>query len=406
MIGTSSKNNRPRLLQVCAVDFTAYHFLLPLMEAQRAWGFDVELACSPGAYTEELKARGFPPIPLPIERSLNPFAHVQSYRKLKELIARGDYALVHVHTPVASLIGRPAARRCGVPLVVYTAHGFYFHDGMSAPYRRAHIALERFAQRYADCLMTQSEEDAATAVAERISPENRTFAIGNGTDLDKFRPSLLDESESMALRKEIGIAKEEGPIVSIIGRLVREKGYMDFAEAWGRVSQQFPEARVLIIGDTLESDRGGCATEFRQRLQDLGVQDSVIFAGLRSDVPALLAISDLFVLASWREGMPRSILEAMASGLPVIATNIRGCREEVVDGETGALVPRRDPSALAEQLTRLLGDAELRAKWGKAGRKRAEDRFDENLVIDRQEKIFRQLFEEKNLPWPDPIDSS
>jgi glycosyltransferase involved in cell wall biosynthesis len=393
-------SERPKILQLCAVDFTVYHFILPLMRAQRDWGFEVEAACTPGEFVGAIESEGFKVHPIPISRSFNLAAHFQSYRALRALFTREKFAAVHAHTPVAALIGRPAARRSGIPVVVYTAHGFYFHERMHPLVRRAHIALERWAQRYADFLLTQSAEDRQTAIETRIATADRSLAIGNGVDTKLFRPDLIAPAERAAVRAEFGLTPADGPLITMMGRLVREKGYFELVEAWSRVHAHFPKARALFIGDALPSDREDSAARLRERIRELKLENSITLAGLRRDVPRLLAASDIFILPSWREGMPRSILEAMASGLPVIATNIRGCREEVIEGETGFLVPVQDPNAIAEALTLLIGDAQLRAAMGRASRLRAQSEFDERLVIHRQEKIFRQLFNEKSLPWP------
>src|SRR5688572_20904391 len=163
-------SSRPVILQVCAVDFTARHFLLPLMRAQRAAGFDVHLACAPGRYVHEITDEGFSFYPIPFRRSLNLLAHVNAAQKLRRLLQWRKFTVVHAHTPVASLIARPVARRAGVPIVIYTAHGFYFHDEMRSWLRGFHVRLERRAQRHADFLFTQSSEDLETAVREGIAP--------------------------------------------------------------------------------------------------------------------------------------------------------------------------------------------------------------------------------------------
>lgn len=395
---------RPRIAQVCAVDFTVYHFLLPLMRAQREWGFDVEAVCAPGEFTPLIEAEGFPVRPTPISRSRNPFKLARAFFALRALFRERGYAVVHVHTPVAALAGRPAARLARVPVTLYTAHGFYFHDAMRPWVRRAFVGLEKFAQRFADFLFSQSEEDLRAAVAEGIAPEGRAMAIGNGVDVSRFRPDVLDPSERAVVRAEFG-APADATLVVMMGRLVREKGYFELLDAWGRIAPSRPGARLLIIGDALPSDHDDSAAGIRRRAAELGAAgEGIVFAGLRRDVPRLLAAGDVFALPSWREGMPRSIIEAMASGLPVVATDIRGCREEVVDGETGLIVPAREAGPLAVALARLIDDAALRARMGEAGRRRALEHFSEEAVIARQEKVYRKVFEEKGITWPAPGD--
>jgi len=382
------------------VDFTVRHFLLPLMRAQREWGFEVEAACSPGEFVPQIEAEGFKVRPIQIARSKNPLKLFESYRGLARLFRECEYEVVHTHTPVASLVGRPAARRAGVPVVLYTAHGFYFHDRMKPLTRSIYVNLERRAQRYADYLFTQSSEDAETATREAISAPDRTLAIGNGVDLSRFRPDLLSPDEKRAALAEFGITPDHGPVVTMMGRLVREKGYLELIEAWAVVARAHPNARLLIIGDALPSEHDAAPEEIRARAKELHLDSSIIFAGLRSDVPRLLAASDIFVLPSWREGMPRSIIEAMGAGLPVIATDIRGCREEVVHDSTGLLVPVQNPNALAIALNSLIADETRRRAMGVAGRDRALAHFSEQAVIEKQRRIYEQIFREKKIVWP------
>lgn len=396
----STLTPKPSILQLCAVDFTARHFLLPLMRAQRAAGFDVHLACSPGEYVSGIAAEGFPVYPLPFERSFNLWAHGRAYYRLTRLLASRRFTVVHAHTPIAAMIARPAARRSGVPLVLYTAHGFYFHEAMRPAVKQAHIWLERTAQRYADYLFTQSTEDLETALREGIAPRERAMAIGNGVDLERFGAERFAPEVLQKIRRELGLDDADGPIVIMIGRLVREKGYFEFLRAFAQVRKDYPTARALLVGEALASDHDDSARAIRQEAKALGLSQSVIFTGLRGDVPRILALGDIFCLPSWREGMPRSIIEAMASGLPVVATDIRGCREEILDGKTGFLVPVRDSQALSVALRQLTGNAELRRKMGEAGRRRAADYFSEAKVIERQMICMRQLFDRKGLEWP------
>jgi glycosyltransferase involved in cell wall biosynthesis len=389
----------PRILQCCAVDFTVAKFLLPLMRAQRGWGFDVHFACAPGPLVGGIEAEGFAYRPVPFRRGFNPVPHLAAFRKLLDIAREGDYAAVHLHTPVASLLGRPAVRRAGAPLVLYTAHGFYFHEAMPAGARRLHIELERRAHRSADFLFTQSREDAVTAEREGIALPGRILAIGNGVDLSLFSPATEPAPEQAAVREEFGFPAA-GPMALMMGRVVREKGYGELIDAWAAVAQSLPHARLLCVGPTLESERGNYLPEARRRVVRSGLEGSVVFAGMREDIPRLLRAADLFVLPSWREGLPRSIIEAMACGRAVVATDIRGSREAVVDGETGRLVPARAAAPLAEAMLEVMTNAPLRAAMGEAGRRRAEAHFDERDVIEAQRVVYRRLFEEKGMPWP------
>ncbi len=385
-----------RVLQLCAVDFTVKNFLRPLIHFLTEEGFNVTTACSEGPFFPELKKEGLRLEAIPISRSMNVLKHIQSTVRLYRYLKKARFDIIHVHTPIASLIGRLGARWAKVPIKIYTAHGFYFHDDMLAAKRRFHISLERLGARWGDFIFTQSEEDRITAIREKITTPDRIVTIGNGVDIERLNPERIPVVERENRRREFNIP-QDAPVVGIIGRMVREKGYREFIEAAAQVLNKVPSAHFLAIGDALGSDYDASKAEFQKRIHALNLTKRIHFAGMRSDIPELLCILTVYTLPSYREGMPRSIIEAMAMARPVVATRIRGCREEVVDGETGYLVPPRDSAALARSVITLLQNPERALAFGKAGRARAITQFSEELVLKRQLAIYEKLIREKGL---------
>ncbi len=367
-----------KICELCAVDFTMYHFLTRLMLRLQAAGHEVVGVCSDGPYRARLEAMALRIEPVEIARSLDLAKHLAAYGRLRALFRRERFDLVHVHTPVAALIGRAAAWREGVPRIVYTAHGFYFHDGMPRWKRAFFIFLEWLAGRVTQQLFTQAEEDAATARRYRLCAGGRIEAIGNGVDLARFHPRAED-GERARLRASLD-TPADAVVILVAGRLVAEKGYPELFEAMRKL-----DAVLWVAGERLPSDHASAIDRALEAVaRDEALRRRVRLLGHREDMPALMRAADIFTLPSHREGMPRSIIEAMASGLPVVATDIRGAREEVVSGETGALVPVDDPAALAAALGRLAADPALRARQGEAGRARATALYDEDKVVDRQ----------------------
>ena len=368
-----------KICELCAVDFTLYHFLLALMQGMVRAGHEVAGVSADGPLLDEVRGAGFRVEVVPFSRSYNLASHLRAYRALVELFRRERFDMVHVHTPVAALIGRIAARRAGVPRIVYTAHGFYFHDRMAWPRRAAFIALEWLAGRVTDVLFTQAREDAETARRLGLCRGGVVEAIGNGVDPGRFYPPEPDDARRSELRAALG-APAGAVVIMMIGRLVAEKGYLELFEAMSRVG-----AVLWVVGERLESDRRSAVEAAVAGLEEHPeLAKHIRFLGYRRDVPELLRAADIFTLPSHREGMPRSIIEAMMTGLPVVATDIRGSREEVVPGETGLLVPVGDSEVLAEALGRLVGDAALRRRLGRAGRVRALELYDEAKVVARQ----------------------
>lgn len=381
-----------KVCQLTAVDFTLRKFLLPLIDAMNAAGWEVTAVCSDGPYIAGLQSSGYRVCTLPIARSLNLLAHVRSIIALVRHFRAEQYDVLHAHTPVAALIGRLAARVAGIPLIVYTAHGFYFHDEMPAWKRRIFILLEQLGGRYTDFLFTQSEEDAVAAVHHEIMPAEKLLVIGNGVDAARFDPVRISGD---GVRREAGIPLT-APVVGIIGRLVREKGYVEFLEAAERVGERFSSAHFIVIGERLPSDHNATIDEHIARAaKRLGPR--LVMTGMRDDVERWLAAMDVFCLPSYREGMPRTIIEAMMMGKPVVATNIRGAREEVVNGVTGVLVPTRNVDALVAALSALLEDPAAGARMGAAGRDRARRLYDERTVIERQMDVLRLLSERRDV---------
>ena len=369
-----------KVCQLCAVDFTLKNFLLPLIDGMRAAGWDVTAVCSDGPFVPALRARGYRIETVAIARSMNPVSALRSLLALVVVLRRERFDILHVHTPVAALIGRIAARIVGVPLVVYTAHGFYFHDEMPRWKRSLFVALERLGGRYTDLLFSQSSEDAEDAVREGIAPAERVLAIGNGADVRRFDPAIV--APATATRKQLGIP-ERAFVVGIIARMVQEKGVCEFLQAAIEATRENPNLYFLMVGERLHSDHAGhVATDMARATEVLGGR--LVTTGARSDIPELLAAMDIFCLPSWREGMPRTIIEAMMLGKPVVATNIRGSREEVVPGKTGYLVPTRDPHALAGAFLRCAEDVEAARRMGQAGRQRALQLYDERHVVALQ----------------------
>lgn len=365
-----------KICQLCAVDFTLAHFLRPLMRGMRDAGHEVVGVCSDGALLDEVRADGFRVETVTIERNYNLRSHARSAAALIKLFRAEKFDIVHVHTPVASLVGRYAAWRAGVPRIVYTAHGFYFHEHMAWPKRAVFVALEWLAGRVTDTLFTQAEEDAETARRLGLCRTGHVLGIGNGVDPARFGP---DANVRAKVRKTLG-APDDKVIILMVGRMVAEKGYAELFRAMRKV-----DAELWVVGERLASDHAaGVDAVIAGIGADPDWAAKVRFLGYRGDVPDVMRAADIFTLPSHREGMPRSIIEAMFTALPVVATDIRGTREEVIEGETGLMVPVRDEAALAGALQMLAKDADLRARMGAAGRVRALAEYDEALAIGRQ----------------------
>ena len=359
-----------KIVEIANVDFSLRQFLLPLMREMRARGHDVIGACAEGKFLEIPRAEGFRVVPVPFERSMSPLAHWRAFRFLVRFFREEKPDLVHAHMPISGFLARLAAKWAGVPRIAVTCHGFWFNYPGNLPRQAVGFAMEWLAARVTDVFMTVSEEEAADARRLRIF--RRAVAIRNGRDPAVYRP---DPAARARLRAELGVPDDRAVVVAV-SRLVRHKGYPELAAAMRDV----PDAELWVVGERLESDRGD---DMLALLREAGLGDRLRLLGYRTDVASVLAAADVFTLPSHFEGLPMSAIEAMLTGLPVVATDIRGPREQVIDGVTGLLVPPGTVAPLAAALRRLAEDPATRAAMGAAGRARALEIYDEARVLAR-----------------------
>jgi glycosyltransferase involved in cell wall biosynthesis len=230
--------------------------------------------------------------------------------------------------------------------------------------------MEWIAARVTDVFLTVSEAEARDA--RRLHLAAHAEAVRNGRDPTVFRP---DPASRHRVRAELGVPGDRTVIIAV-SRLVWHKGYPELAAAMRAV----PEAELWVAGERLDSDRGA---DMESLLRGAGLGYRLRLLGYRTDIAALLAAADIFTLPSRFEGLPMSVIEAMLTGLPVVATNVRGPAEQVVDGITGLQVPPGNAAALGAALGRLVRDPALRADMGQAGRQRALDCYDEAKVLSR-----------------------
>jgi len=383
-----------RVLQLAVIDLSVAKLLLPLIRGLQQAGFEVEAACADGPYARDMRANGLVVHPLSFVRRGLTWRHLVVFVQLLRLMRRRRFDVLHTHTTLASVIGRVAGRLAGIPVIVHTAHGFRFHEHRHPLINAALIRLESIMGRhFTDYLFTVSGEDQQVAMRRRIVAPGCVERINSvGVDARRFGPSV----PSTVTRAELNLRPDDR-VVGFVGRLVREKGVVELITAMRTVVDGVPSARLLVVGDTLASDRDrGASAAVRAEVDRLGLREHVIFAGFRDDVAAMYRLMHVFVLPSWREGMPVTVIEAMASGLPVVATDIRGCREEVVNGVTGYLVPRQDAPALGQAILRLVSDSDLARTMGEAGRQRAVAEFDESIVVAQQVAAYRRLIEQRH----------
>ena len=369
---------RPRVMHVTTTDISLVLLLGPQLAAFRDAGYEVIGVSAPGRYVSELEAMGIRHVPLRhATRSMAPWRDAAAFEELRRLFTDSRPDIVHTHNPKPGVYGRLAARAANVPVIVNTVHGLYAQPADPWPRRAAVYGLERVAARCSHAELVQNVEDIP--VLRRLGvDESKLHLLGNGIDLGRFDPAHVAPETRSRLRRAWGM-QDDHIVCGVVGRLVWEKGYREVFEAARVLRRRAPRVRFVIVGPT-DSAKGNALTAADIELaEDLG---NVRFVGEHGDMPACYNAFDLYALASYREGFPRSAMEAAAMGLPVVATDIRGCRQVVDDGRTGYLVEVRNAARLADAVKRLAEDDEVRACMAQAARTKARADFDQQRCID------------------------
>lgn len=374
-----------RIAHVTTVDITLRFLVLEQLRRLRDEGFEVTGISAPGVWAESLRGEGIEHVPWRnATRAWDPFADLRAFAELFTILRRGRFDVVHTHNPKPGLLGRVAARLAGVPVVVNTVHGFWAAPDDPPRRRLPVMTLEWIGARFSDAELYQSGEDLAWARRLRLAP-GRSHHLGNGTDLSIFDPSNVDPERLVELRRELGIP-HEALVVGMVGRLVEEKGYREFFHAARAIRAQRDDVVFVAIGP-FDPDKPDVISEAERE----AASSEVVFTGWRGDVRDLLGLMDVFVLPSWREGMPRSAIEAAAMGRAMVLTDIRGCREVARDGIEALIVPPRDAARLTTAIARLLDDEAFRERLSSGARERAVQRFDEEAVAARVVSLYRSL---------------
>ena len=359
-----------KIIEVTNVDFSLRQFLLPLMREIHARGHDVIGACAEGQFLDIPRAENFRIVPIPFARRASPLAHWRAFNTLVRLFREEKPDLVHAHMPISGFVARIAAWWAGVPRIACTCHGFWFNYPGNPARRATGFLMEWIAARVTTVFLTVSDEEARDA--RRLGISRGAVSVRNGRDPAVFHPDTVARAR---VRTELDVPEDRIVIVAV-SRLVRHKGFPELAAAMRDV----PDAELWVVGERLLSDRGD---DMLTLLRHAGLGSRLRLLGYRTDVAAILAAADIFVLPSHFEGLPMSVIEAMLTGLPVVATSIRGPREQVVPEITGLLVPPASVAPLADALNQLVGDPAARAAMGSAGRARAVELYDEAKVLAR-----------------------
>lgn len=382
-----------RVAHLTTVDLALRYLLWPQLRSITERGWEAIGISGDGEYSDELRAAGIRHIALRSStRGMDPVADLRAAAELWRTLRREKVDVLHTHNPKPGIYGRIIGRMAGVPVVVNTVHGLYATEQDRLLKRVVIYVLEAIASRFSHAELIQSQEDMELMQRLRIAPRHKLRLLGNGVDLERFDPDRVSQERRSRSRAEMG-ASDDQIVVGMVGRLVAEKGYVELIETASALDERYV---VVALGHADPQKSDALSEDVLEQGRAAGIR----FLGMRQDIEELYGAMDIFVLPSHREGVPRAAMEASAMSLPIIATNIRGCREVVEDGSNGVLVPVGDAAALTVAVRRLGSDAVLRARMGRAGRERAREFFDERRVVGIVLDTYRELAERKGILTP------
>ncbi|SEA93536.1 Glycosyltransferase involved in cell wall bisynthesis [Thiothrix caldifontis] len=365
------KANHMKILEVCTVSSSAYALVFHRAHAlnqRHAGNMQVDILCSDGPEVTLMQEQGMNVVVETLHRSLNPLQLARSAWNLHRAIRQGDYDAVHLHFGIPGLVGRFLAFFNHKIVWIYQSHGYSIAENTSPLARKAYILIEKLLKKTVRYSLFQLREDMQLAQEHHLLDETQMVFLGNGIDVEKFEPSHTSPS---------GITT-----FGMVARFEPIKNHALLLDAAEHLAKQTRDFKIKLIG------QGHLQAEVQAAIQQKGLTDVIEIQAYRNDMPAFYQSIDVGVLTSFAEGIPRALIEPMASGKPVICTDVKGSREAIIDQETGFKTPIDSPQMLADHMLWFIQHPEQRQQMGKTARQHAIQHFSESRVLDILGEIY------------------
>ncbi len=320
-------------------------------------------------------------------RRINIIKDLKAFFDIWRIIKKYNPLIVHTHSSKAGLMGRLAAKLAGTPIIVHTPHGHVFFGYFGPLKTKLFIILEKLASRITDKIVALTNREKKDHILFKIAEEDKFSVIYSGIELNILKESSSEEKQN--IKKELGIP-ENSLIVGTAGRLVPVKGPEFLVKASKYIISKYPDTYFLFTGD------GPLEQDLKRKALEMGISDNIIFSGWRDDLAKIISIYDIFVLPSLNEGMGRVLVEAMALGKSIVASNVGGIPDLVTHGKNGFLVPPKNPKELAKYIQVLLEDKDKREKMGLAGKEMAYN-FTSERMVEKIANLYKKLLTQKNI---------
>jgi glycosyltransferase EpsD len=368
-----------KILFTATVDSHILSFHLPYLKYFKMNGYEVHVASNGQSQIPFVDKK----YTLPFERSPLRKGNITAFVELKKIIENNDYSIIHCHTPMGGVITRLAAKhmRKNGTKVIYTAHGFHFFKGAPILNWLLYYPVEKWLSKYTDCLITINDEDYQRAVNKRFKTNLIKKVNGVGINLNRFFPASKQEKTN--LRKEYNLTVND--FVLVYAAELNDNKHQDLLiNAVHLLKDKIPTLKLLLAGD------GELEKAYKEMVKKLEMEDMIIFMGYRKDMAKIFAISDVAVSASKREGLPVNIMEAMATGLPLVVTNCRGNRDLVADNRNGYVIGIDDVERFSHAIDTLYKSTEKRMEFAEQSLKLVKNFSIEQVLVEVAE-IYEQV---------------
>ncbi len=365
-----------KILIVSTVSRQFYLFEQGNIEVLKSLGYEIHAAANFSDANERLDALDIIRHPFDIQRSPFSLKNIKAYKQLKRIMKSEDFDAIHCHSPMGGVLARLAARSLGISSVIYTAHGFHFYKGAPITNWLFYYPVEKFLSRYTEVLITINEEDYGAA--KKFKAKKVVRVPGIGIDTNKFNNMALNKGKK---RKELGISNDAVVLLSI-GEMIKRKNHETVLKALAKINDL--NFIYLICGKgELESYLSGLT-------RSLGLESKVRFLGYRNDIPEICMVSDLFVFPSYQEGLPVSTMEAMAAGLPVVCSSIRGNTDLIEDGKNGYLIEPDNVNGFTHSIEKLIRVDKLSRYMGNNNLEKVKQ-FDKGIIKEKMAEIYTSI---------------
>ncbi|MFX0132875.1 MAG: glycosyltransferase family 4 protein [Candidatus Hodarchaeota archaeon] len=387
----------PKISFLSHLDLNLYLFRLPIMKELVKRNWEVFALTPPGKYSPKFQEYGIEHISYEIRRgSLNPLLEVKTILEIYRILKRIKPLILHTFMAKPNIYGTIAGKVANVPIIINTITGlgsFYIENNLKSQIVRVIInILFKFAFLFSNHVIFQNSDDLKYFINSGLLTRAKASVIkGSGIDTRQFSPQYINTATLMKLKKELNLSKKK--VVLTIGRLTKHKGIFEYCRAAQKIKTSSLEpVEFLVVG---YFDKGNPFCINRKDFNNFIQKKVIKFLGRREDIRELIALCDLFVLPSYQEGIPRTLIEAASMGKPIVTTNTIGCREVVEHEKNGILIPPKNIDALAEAIKCLIKNKNECKKFGQYSRKKAIKEFDINLVIDKSINIYKELIEKR-----------